>query len=160
MSIKDIKIVDRTTMTIYFDKKYATHEKRPPLKTIIVITDVKVEDLPRIIRKKRKLSKQYFAKVVSLGPEFYRVTLQRTIGLRQIRKDVLVDAGCKVLKGGLAIYEAVTTLAGIFKEEGGMKEYGKDLIAKDFCHEVIQKYTKPEKNETEGNQSSTNSTTP
>jgi hypothetical protein len=95
VSETDIRIVDRTSMYIHFDKKYTTHEKRPPLKTLILFTNLKVDDLPNVLRKKPKTFKQYSARVVSLGTAFYRVTLQRTIGLRQIRNEVIIDAGCK-----------------------------------------------------------------
>jgi len=87
--------VDRTTMHLFYDKLYTTRRKRPPLKALILLTDLKVEDLPMVLSRKKKLSRAYYAHVTRLGEELYRVSLQRTIGLREIKREVIIDAGCK-----------------------------------------------------------------
>jgi hypothetical protein len=81
-------------MCLYYDKMYTAHQKRPPLKALVLLTDLKVDDLPSLLSKRSNVSKAYFVNVVPLGNALYRVTLQRTIGLRQIKNEVIIDAGC------------------------------------------------------------------
>lgn len=89
------RFVDRTSMCLYYDKIYTTHEKKPPLKVLVLLTDLKVEDLSEILSIRERTFRSYSANVTSLGQELYRVSLQRTIGLRQIKRDVLIDCGCQ-----------------------------------------------------------------
>lgn len=89
------RFVDRTSMYLYYDKIYTTHEKKPPLKVLVLLTDLKVEDLPEILSMKERAFRSYSANVASLGQALYRVSLQRTIGLRQIKRDVIIDCGCQ-----------------------------------------------------------------
>lgn len=89
----DFGIVDRTSMHLFYDKLYITRQKRPSLKTLILITDLKVEDLPNTLFEREKLSQSYSASVTPLREELYKVTLQRTLGLREIRQEVIIDAG-------------------------------------------------------------------
>ncbi|MDH5374856.1 MAG: hypothetical protein OEZ21_00700 [Candidatus Bathyarchaeota archaeon] len=86
-------ILDRTSMHLYYDKLYTTRRKRPALKALILLTDLEVEDLPKILSQEEKLSKSYFVNVAALGEELYRVSLQRTMGLREMRREVIIDAG-------------------------------------------------------------------
>ena len=88
-------IVDRTSMHLFYDKLYTTRQKKPPLKVLILVTDLKVEDLPEILSQREKLSQSYFTNVTALGEALYRVSLQRTIGLRDIKTEVIIDAGCE-----------------------------------------------------------------
>ena len=91
----DFGIVDRTTMHLLYDKLYTTRKKRPPLKALILITDLKVEDLPSILSEREKLPQSYFASVAALRDKLYRVTLQRTLRFKEIRKEVIIDSGYK-----------------------------------------------------------------
>ena len=87
--------VDRTSMHLFYDKLYTTRGKRPPLKTLILLTDLKVEDLPMILSRKEKLSQVYFTNVTALEEGLYRVSLQRSIGLRDVKREVIIDARYK-----------------------------------------------------------------
>jgi hypothetical protein len=82
-------------MYLHYDKVYTTHEKRPPLKALILLTNQNVEDLPRLLSEREKVARSYSVSVKSLGQSLYTVSLQRIIGLRQIRTDVIVDSGCE-----------------------------------------------------------------
>jgi len=55
--------VDRTSMHVFYDKLYTTRGKRPPLKALMLLADLKVEDLPSILSRRRKLSRAYNANV-------------------------------------------------------------------------------------------------
>jgi len=87
--------VDRTTMHLFYDKLYTTRGKRPPLKALILLTNLKVEDLPMVLSRREKLSQEYYTNVTALGEELYRVSLQRSIGLREIKREVIIDVGYK-----------------------------------------------------------------
>ena len=88
-----LNFVDRTSMRLFYDKLYTTRQRRPPLKALILLTDSRVEDLPMILSRRQKLSKAYYANVAALEEGLYRVSLQRTIGLRDLRREVIIDAG-------------------------------------------------------------------
>lgn len=88
-------IVDRTSMHLYYDKLYTTRKRRPPLSAFILLTDLKVEDLPIIVAKREKLSKSYSVDVEALKEALYRVSLQRKMGLREIRREFIIDAALK-----------------------------------------------------------------
>jgi hypothetical protein len=68
-------------------------EKRPPLKALILFTNLNVEDLPRVLSEREKLARSYSVSVKSLGQSLYRASLQRMMGLRQVRTDVTIDSG-------------------------------------------------------------------
>jgi hypothetical protein len=87
--------VDRTSMHLFYDKLYTTRGKRPPLKALMLLTDLKVEDLPSFLSRRKKLSRAYNTNVTALGDGLYRVSLQRTLGLRDIRDEVIIDAECE-----------------------------------------------------------------
>lgn len=93
MQDRALNIVDRMSMHLYYNKLYTTREKRPLLKALILFTDLDVEDLPEILSEREKLSQSYFANVAPLREALYKVSLQRTIGLRQIKTEVIIDAG-------------------------------------------------------------------
>jgi len=86
-----LDIVDRTSMHAYYDKLYTTRKKRPPLSALIFITDLDVEDLPEIISQRTKLAKSYSTNIENLGDSLHRVSLQRILGLREIRGEFIVD---------------------------------------------------------------------
>jgi len=88
-----LKFVDRTSMSLFYDKLYTTRGKRPPLKVLILVTDLKVGDLPIILHQREKLSRAYYIHITALGEELYRVSLRRTMGLKEVRREVIIDAG-------------------------------------------------------------------
>jgi len=87
--------VDRRTMHLFFDKSYTTRRKRPPLKALVLLTELGVEELPVILSQREKLSRVFHVQVDPLGEELYRVLFQRMIGLTAPKKEVIIDAGQK-----------------------------------------------------------------
>ena len=92
MANVDFGIVDRRSMHLYYDKLYSTRQKRPPLKALTLLTDLKVEELKEILAKRRTISRSYTANITPLGESLYKVTLQRIIGLQYIKNEVILDA--------------------------------------------------------------------
>jgi hypothetical protein len=84
--------VDRTTMNLFFDTQYTTRQKKPSLKALVVLTDLKVEELPAILSRKTKLSRTYHVNISEIGADLYSVSLMRTMGLRQIRNEAIIDS--------------------------------------------------------------------
>jgi hypothetical protein len=82
-------------MYLHYDKIYTMHEKRPPLKALILLTNLNVEDLPRVLSEREKVARSYSVSVKALGQSLYKVSLQRMIGLRQIRTDAIIDSKCE-----------------------------------------------------------------
>lgn len=87
--------VDRTSMYLHYDKIYTMHMKRPPLKVLILFTNLDVEDLPRVLSEREKVARSYSVSVKSLGQSLYKISLQRMIGLKPIRTEVIIDSGCE-----------------------------------------------------------------
>lgn len=85
--------VDRMSMHLFYDKLYTKREKRPPLKALILFTEMNVEDLPNVASQRTKISKIYDVNVRTLQENLYKVFLQRTIGLEVIKREVIIDAG-------------------------------------------------------------------
>jgi len=93
MQNKAFSIVDRMSMHLYYNKLYTTRERRPLLKAFILFTDLKVEELPEVLLAREKISKAYSANVTPLRESLYKVSLHRTIGLKEIKAEVIIDAG-------------------------------------------------------------------
>jgi len=85
--------VDRISMNLFFDKLYTTRQKKPPLKAVVLLTDLNVEDLPTILSRREKLSQVYHVNVAPFGEKLYRVSFQRQLGLTYVKKEVIIDAG-------------------------------------------------------------------
>ena len=84
--------VDRTTMNLFYDTQYSTRQKKPSLKALIVLTDLKVEELPTILSRKTKLARTYSVRISEINTNLYSVSLMRTMGLRQVRNEVIIDS--------------------------------------------------------------------
>src|SRR3989304_1760535 len=95
MSELPVRIVDRSTLYMHYDRIYTLRGKKPSLKALIVLSDISVEELEDCLKRKYGLHKHYFIKVNSLSESLYSVVIQRTIGLEQIRDEVFIDTGCK-----------------------------------------------------------------
>lgn len=82
-------------MHLFFDKLYTTKAKRPPLKAILLLSEMEPEKLKEIVNSRRKLSKAYSADVTPLGQYLYRVNLSKDIRGRVFRGYVLLDTSQK-----------------------------------------------------------------
>jgi len=73
------QIADRSSMETFFDKLYTTRHKRPPLKALVLLTELKVSDLKSLILSRKKLSKKYFVKVSPIDTHLYLLQIRRII---------------------------------------------------------------------------------
>jgi len=73
------QIADRSSMETFFDKLYTARQKRPPLKALVLFTELKVTDLERMISSRKKLSNKYFIKLSSIGSHLYLLQIRRLI---------------------------------------------------------------------------------
>ena len=72
------------------------HGKKPSLKALIVLSDIRVEELESCLTRKFGIQKQQFSiQVNPLSASLYSVTIQRTIGVEQVRNEVFIDTGFK-----------------------------------------------------------------
>jgi len=85
--------VDRISMHLFFNKLYTRREKRPPLKALILFTKLNVEDLPRVVSRRQRVSRMYDVNVTALQENLYKVFLQKAIGFEVLKREVFIDAG-------------------------------------------------------------------
>ncbi|MGD0645948.1 MAG: hypothetical protein ABSA75_13665 [Candidatus Bathyarchaeia archaeon] len=93
MSEPLMRIVDRNTMYLHYDKVYTMRGKKPSLKTLIVLSDIKVQELGKYVERKIGLHKQFNVKVTPLSESLYNVFIQRTMGIEQVQAEVFIDTG-------------------------------------------------------------------
>jgi len=74
-----VQIADRSSMETFFDKLYTTRHKRPPLKALVLLTELKVSNLKSMILSRKKLSKKYFVKVSPIDTHLYLLQIRRII---------------------------------------------------------------------------------
>jgi hypothetical protein len=55
LSETPVRIVDRTTLFMHYDKLYTIRGKKPSLKVVVVIADIGVEELPSYLAKETLL---------------------------------------------------------------------------------------------------------
>jgi len=74
-----VQIADRSSMETLFDKLYTARQKRPPLKALVVYTELKVPDLEKMISSRKKLSKKIFVKTSNIDSHLYLLQIRRII---------------------------------------------------------------------------------
>ena len=89
------QITDRLSMDALFEKMYTIREKRPPLKALILLTEVEPEKLKDLIQKRKKLSKAYSLKLTKLQGELYNLNVKRLLRKDQISGNAILDASSK-----------------------------------------------------------------
>jgi len=89
------KITDRLTMSLFFEKLYAARQKRPPLKAIILLSDLEIEELKKIVHERRKLARIYNVNLTKLETNLYGLTLKRLVGKRTVSGYALIDVSHK-----------------------------------------------------------------
>lgn len=79
-------------METFFDKLYTSRKKRPPLKALILFTELEVEALEKMVASRKKLFRKYFVKISSIDNHLYLLQIRRIIR-KQVKKGVaLIDA--------------------------------------------------------------------
>lgn len=89
------KITDRLSMSLFFEKLYTTRQKRPPLKAIILLSDLEVEELKKIVHERRELARVYNINLNKLENSLYGLNLKRLVRKRVVKGYALVDTSHK-----------------------------------------------------------------
>lgn len=85
------QITDRLSMSLFFEKLYTTREKRPPLKAIILLSEMGIDDLKERVRKRQKLARIYKIKLTKLETGLYGLNLQRLVRRKIVRGYAILD---------------------------------------------------------------------
>jgi len=76
-------IESRLGMQLFFDKLYTTRKKRPPLKAIILLSELEIEDLEGIVQQRERLARVYNVTLRKLEDGLYGLQLKKLV-----RKDI------------------------------------------------------------------------
>lgn len=82
-------------MDTFFEKLYATRQKRPALKAILLFSEIKPEELEDIAQRRKKLAKLYNISLTKLDDDLYRLNIKRFIWSRYISGSALIDTRFK-----------------------------------------------------------------
>jgi len=72
-------IESRLGMQLFFDKLYTTRKKRPPLKAIILLSELRIEDFVEVVRQRERLQRAYNINVGKLDADLYGLQLKRLV---------------------------------------------------------------------------------
>jgi len=112
------QIADRSSMETFFDKLYTARRKRPPLKALILFTELEVEALEKMIASRKKLCRKYFVKISTIDSHLYLLQIRRIIR-KQVKKGfVLLDTsreGAWVLLTNAGSYFVAHVLERMFE---------------------------------------------
>jgi hypothetical protein len=89
------QVTDRLSMNALFEKMYTIREKRPPLKALILLTEIEPEKLKELVQKRKKLSKAYNIKLTKLEGDLYSLSVKRLLSKEQISGNAILDASSK-----------------------------------------------------------------
>jgi hypothetical protein len=89
------QITDRLSLNSLFEKMYTTRERRPPLKALILLTDVEPEDFKNLILKRKKLSKIFNIRIEKLENNLYSLKVNRFHFQKNISGNAVIDSGRK-----------------------------------------------------------------
>lgn len=85
------QIADRSSMETLFDKLYTARQKRPPLKALVVYTNLAVSDLKKMTLSRKKLLNKYFVKISNIDSHLYLLHIRRVIRRGVKSGYVLID---------------------------------------------------------------------
>ncbi len=74
---------------------YTTRAKRPPLKSLILLSDQTPEELDAMVASSKKLTKKFDLHVEQLQDNMAHVTVQKDVRGKRIRGDVIIDSATK-----------------------------------------------------------------
>jgi hypothetical protein len=89
------QITDRLSMSFFFEKLYTTRQKRPPLKALILLSDLRIEEFEKIIRERRKLAKTYSINLTKLESDLYGLSLTKLVRKRTVKGFAIIDLSHK-----------------------------------------------------------------
>lgn len=85
------KVTDRLSMSLFFDKLYTTREKRPPLKAIVLLSELGINELKKRVSKRRKLAKVYNINLTKLEADLYGLNLTKLVRRKIVKGYAIVD---------------------------------------------------------------------
>jgi hypothetical protein len=88
-------------MNLLFEKLYTTRQKRPPLKALILMTDLDPEGLEHLVQKRKRLAKIYNISLTKLESDLYSLKVKRLLYKDHVSGHAILDAR---YKGVWAIY--------------------------------------------------------
>ena len=113
-----VQIADRSSMETFFDKLYTARHKRPPLKALVILTDLKVSDLKSVILSRKKLSKKYFVEISPIDTHLDLLQISRIIRKQVKTGFALLDSGTEgawILFTGEGSYFTAHVLERLFE---------------------------------------------
>jgi hypothetical protein len=88
-------IESRLGMNLFFNKLYTTRKKKPPLKAIILLSELEVEDLPNIFKDREKLARVYNISVKKLEEGLYGLQLKKLVWRDIVKGYAIIDTSHK-----------------------------------------------------------------
>jgi hypothetical protein len=82
-------------MNLLFEKLYTTRGKRPPLKALILLTELQPEDLKSLIQRRKKLATIYNVDLTKLEGNLYSLSVKRFLWKEYISGHAILDASHK-----------------------------------------------------------------
>ena len=89
------QIADRLSMNLLFEKMYTTRQKRPPLKALILLTDLDPESLKDLVQRRKKLARIYNVNLTKLEGDLYSLNVKRFLWKDHISGNAILDASFK-----------------------------------------------------------------
>jgi len=84
-------IESRLGMNLYFNKLYTIRKKRPPLKTIILLSELEIEDLKSIFHDREELARIYNVNLKKLEEGLYGLQLKKLVRRDIVKGYALID---------------------------------------------------------------------
>jgi len=78
-----------------YDRLYTTRTKRPLLKSSILLSDESPENLPELIRLRKRLKRIYELKVDPLQDDLFLVQIQKEVWGKSVSGHVIIDQGTR-----------------------------------------------------------------
>jgi len=89
------QVTDRLSMNLLFEKMYTTRQKRPPLKALILLTDLEPSSLKDLVQSRKKLARIYNVNLVNLEDDLYSLNVKRLLWKDYVSGSAILDASCK-----------------------------------------------------------------
>lgn len=89
------QITDRLSMSLFFEKLYTARGRRPPLKAMILLSELRIDELKKRISKRRRLSRIYNIKLTELGTDLYGLNLRKLVRRKPVKGYAIIDVSHK-----------------------------------------------------------------
>jgi len=82
-------------MQLFFDKRYTTKGKRPPLKAIILVSELEIDDLETIVQRNERLARLYSINLRKLENGLYGLKLSKLVRKEIAKGYAIIDTSHK-----------------------------------------------------------------